>query len=139
MNSKRITVSSSLNSTNSFNDKRKRSMSTFTRSLWGSPCHSLNKDHGAATFFKGFISGFIYASTFLTVPRLRIKIQNRQSNLDKTACSALVIYGIYLRSSVGSGKLTKVDLQFFTRALNCFNELHYLFYLAGKIGGGNSP
>lgn len=24
------------------------------------------------------------------------------------------------------------DLQFFTLALNCFNELHYLFYLAGK-------
>ena len=185
-------------------------MSTFTRSLWGYPCHALNKYHGAATFFKSFISGLIYASTFSTVACLRIKSQNIQSNLDKTACTALVMWGIDIRSSIGSGKLTKVErdmiklaplqhsviiglllsdglltfsskkknhnprlgfkhslykssyvyyvfnllshycssypvltkgvrsgntflgLQFFTRAINCFNELHSLFNFAGK-------
>lgn len=175
----------------------------------GFPCHAFNKDYEAAKFFKSFISGLIFASTFSTVARLRIKSQNRQSNLDKTACTTLVIWGIDIISSVGSGKLTKVerdmiklaplqhsviiglllsdgwltfsskknhnprlgfkqsldkssyvyyvfnllshycssspvltkgvrsgnpffDLQFFTRAINCFNELHSLFNFAGK-------
>ena len=92
MNSKRITVSSSLNSTKSFNDKRKRSMSTFTRSL--------------CCFTELY---------FLLDPEVKVIPDGG---------GRPPVYE--LLTPEGDG------LQFFTLALNCFNELHYLFYLAGK-------
>jgi len=55
-----------------------------------------------------FVTGFVEFSTVSAAKKDNKKV-NSQSKLDKTACTALVIWGINLRSSVGSGRLTKVE------------------------------